>query len=600
MKVRGVLWWIVPPLVCLAVFWRGLFCWFQQDDFANLQIEVHSFSDFWRLLLEPRAQGVIRPWGDGFFILFRGLFDLNAFPYRLFVFLTQFVNLTLLAAVVRRLTGSPLAAATASLVWGLNIALATGMAWTSAYSQILCAFFFLAGFLLFLRHLETGRWSYYWGQGVLFLLGFGALEIIVAYPVVLLAYCLLQARAHVWKVLPLLAPSAAYTAVHVWIIPRDVAGPYGLHCDASMLGGLWDYWGWMLAPAVAVVLLLTAGLVGALAVARSEHRQLGIFGFTFFLLTLAPVLPLREQRLDYYLTIPAIGLALMVAAALPAAPRWAVALWLAVYFVYSIPFSDRSLRIHYLRAELARRLLEGAREIRVRHPDKSILLTGVTEDLFYAAIYDEGFRAVGVRDIYLAPGEEGIGSRPGRAPVDHYRLPARPASRALEGGRAVVYEVGAGRLRNITTQYRTLASLQATEPPRRVVAGWPPMVDQLGAGWYQIQGSHRWMSRRAELRLAGPRSAGDRLRVEAIYPDHVDAGPVQLAVSVNGTSVGRAEVRDARSGTHVFPLPASLLGVKEMTVTLETDRTLRLPGDPRDLGLAFGVVELIAGDGRPQ
>ena len=597
--------WLLPSLACLAVFWRGLFCWFQQDDFASLLLEVNSAADAWRLLVTPRAQGVFRPWADGFyFVVLRRLFDLNAFPYRLGVFLTQFVNLALLAAIVRRLTGSRAAGLAAALVWGLNIALATAMAWTSAYSQTLCAFFFLAGFWLFLRHLETGRWWFYWWQCAAFVLGFGALEIIVAYPLVLLAYCWLQARPHTRKALPLLALSAAYTTLHLWMIPRAATGPYTLRLDAGIAAALWDYWTWALGPvrfadiypigrpaAIALALALTAAL--AAAITRARARRLGLFGLAWFLLTLAPVLPLAEQRLDYYLTIPAMGLALMVAAGLSSVPRWAAAAWLLVYWGTSLPFLHRSLRIHYHRAEDARRLLLGAREIRARHPDKSILLAGVTDTLFYAAIYDEGFRVAGLRDIYLDPAGSPIRDRPGRAPADHYRLPPRAALRALQLHRAVVYEVADGRLRNITRRYRLLAPDRLPdEPPRRVVAGWPPMAGQLGPGWFEIQGAHRWMGPRAELRLAAPRSPGERLRIEAIYPDHLDAGPIRLTVSVNGVPIGRPEMRDPRSGVHHFPLPPAVVGTREMTVTLETDRALRLPGDPRELGLAFGVVEL--------
>src|SRR2546422_5789280 len=77
---RDLLYWILPPFLCLLVFYRGLFCWFQQDDFSWLRLEMHSFRDFWRLLVEPQAQGTIRPLSERFFfIAFRRLFDLNAF-----------------------------------------------------------------------------------------------------------------------------------------------------------------------------------------------------------------------------------------------------------------------------------------------------------------------------------------------------------------------------------------------------------------------------------------------------------------------------------------------------------------------------------------
>jgi hypothetical protein len=390
---RRLAWWLLPALICLAVFYRGLFCWFQQDDFSWLRLEIHSWSDFWRTLVEPRAQGTIRPLSERFFFLvFRGLFGLNAFPYRLFVFLTQLANLLLLNAVARRLTASPAAGAIAALVWGLNIGLLSPMAWTSAYNQVLCGFFYLAAFLLFLRHVETGRWSLYIWQCVVFLLGFGALETIVAYPLVVGAYCLLAARRHAWKALPLAAPSALYAAAHLWLIPRAASGPYALHFDQTVLATLWKYTAWLLGPvrysevaplggtaAAVTAVAMAATLVAAVGFARGNDRALGLFGLAWFVLTLAPVLPLRDHASDYYLTIPAIGLAIAVAAVVRAAPRFGRAAWLAVYIWCSIGFVRAGMVTLYDRSQAARQFIAAVQEIRRQHPGKTILLTGVTD-----------------------------------------------------------------------------------------------------------------------------------------------------------------------------------------------------------------------------
>jgi len=603
-----ILYWTLPSLLCLLVFYRGLLCWFQQDDFSWLTLEVHSTSDFWRMLLEPRAQGTIRPWSERFFfIVFRKLFGLNAFPYRLFVFLTQVANLVLLTALARRILGDRLAAVLMAMVWGLNIALLIPMAWTAAYNQILCSFFYLSALLLFVRHVETGRWRYYWWQWAVFLLGFGALETIVAYPLVLLAYCLCLARVHTWKTLPLMVPAALYAGLHIWVIQRASAGPYAFHMDGSLFHTLGRYWARALGPlplsqvvpigqlaALALAIALTVAWIAAMAWAGPKERRVAVFGLAWFLVALAPVLPLRDHLQDYYLTIPAIGLALAVAAAWRAAPRWAAAMWLLVYWGCSVAFLQQGIRTYYERSQAVRRFLAGVQEIRAVHPDKTILLAGVEDALFYGVIHDEGFRVAGVRNVYLAPTNEGITPRPELRPVSDFQLPARATLDALEQGLAVVYEASGGRLRNITSWYTALASaLLRPTPPRRVSVGEPRLEAQLGPGWHEIQGYHRWMGRRAELRLAGPQSPTDRLRLQAIHSEHPNAGPARLTVSVNGLRLGSVVIRDHRSGEHVFSLPAALVGVPEITVTFEIDRTFRAPQDDRDLGLAFGVVELI-------
>ena len=643
--------WAVPLVVCVLVFWRALPSWFQQDDFSWLRVDVHSFADFWQLLTEPRAEGTIRPLSERFFfVVFRRLFGLNAFPFHLFVFLTQFANLALLTALVRRLTGSAISAAIASTVWAANIGLLAPMMWTSAYNQIQCSFFYLISLWLFLRHVETGRWSFYFWQCGTFLLGFGAHEAMVMYPLALLAYCALLERRQARKALPLMIPSAFFAAAHLWLIPRP-SGPYALHIDKGMLWLLKDYWSWALGPphlmltlhlpgrmSTALWVSMTLALAAALLKASDHERRLGVFGLAWFVITLAPVLPLRDHRVEYYLTVPAIGLALAVGAAacyalcalssVPShvpltdppdpevlilsrdregavvktnpgrhtsgAPRWAIAIWLLVYLACSIGFLEQGTRAHYRRSLLAKRFITGLRQVRALHPKKGILLTGVSDLLFYAAMYDQGPLTAGLPDVHLAPNSEGIAPRPGLGPVDDFRLPARPTLDALQHGDLVVYDVSRNNFKNITSLY-TLNAPQMLKPaaPRRVDVGDRLMSAQIGEGWHDLQTDHRWMGRRAEVRLAGPRSGSEKLRIRAIYPEHFELGNVQVAVSVNGIPVGRGVVHDPRSVEHTFPLPQSVVGLDEITVTLETDHTFRAPGDERDLSLAFGVVELV-------
>ena len=108
-RVRTALWWSAPPFICLLFYWHGLTAWFQTDDFAwlGLGLEVHDLRSLWDALFQPRAQGTIRPWSERvFFMGFYTLFGLDALPFRIWVFLTQFANLALLASIARRVTGS--------------------------------------------------------------------------------------------------------------------------------------------------------------------------------------------------------------------------------------------------------------------------------------------------------------------------------------------------------------------------------------------------------------------------------------------------------------------------------------------------------------
>src|SRR6185295_7897338 len=156
--------------------------------------DVHSWRDFLSAMFTPMAQGTIRPWSErGFFMLFSTLFGLDALPFRIWVFATQFANLTLLNAIAGRLTGSRAAGFWAAMLWTANPALISSMTWTSTYNQVLCAFFLLLAFYLLLRYVDSGEERYWRAQWAVFLLGFGALEINVVYPAIAMLYAWLFA-----------------------------------------------------------------------------------------------------------------------------------------------------------------------------------------------------------------------------------------------------------------------------------------------------------------------------------------------------------------------------------------------------------------------
>lgn len=598
--------WGLPLLVCLALYYKGLSAWFVQDDFGSLLLAMHTqtWDEALNWLVQPLAQGVLRPLPDAYFyIVTYKLAGLNAWAYRAVVFATQFANLLLLTAVTRRIAGSPWPALVGTLVWATNVSLVVGMVWTSAFSQVLCCFFWLAGFLLFLKHVETGRWAYWWAQCAAFLLGLATLEITVVYPVFLIAYCLLLERRHAWKVLPLAVIAAVWAAMIVWLIPRADTGPYAMHFDAEILRGIWLYWrialgvfifarDWPLSRAVlwALTFLLTGGLVGALLRAEPRRRRLAIAGFAWFFLALAPVLPLRDQRMDYYLTVPSIGLALAVAALLPSVPRWAAALWLGVYFVCSVTFIPAGLDSWYTRSQSARRLLDGAAQARRAHPGSALLLAGVDNTLFYSAIYDHGLDAAGVSNIFVIPDGK-VAAKPGFGPLDRYELPPSAVPDALASRSAEVYRVSPdGDMRNVTGEFSVAGA--ATGAPAWVDIGLPSSASVLGEGWHGAAGGIRWMNRRGELRLRGPAAPGKRLHLRAIYP-YRNGEAVQLTVFANNVRVGHARIHDPASGELTFLLPNSLVGTPELKIVIEADHTHRAPGDVRDLSVAFGVIEII-------
>ncbi len=189
--------WALPSLFCLALYWKGLTIWFLHDDFAwlSLRFQVYDWPSLMRALFTPTGHGTFRPLSErGFFLLFTTVFGVEPLPFRIMVFLTQFVNLVLISSIALRLTRSRVAGFLAPVFWVSNTVLVMAMSWTSAYMQVLCGCMLLAAFHLFLRYEETGNRRYYYWQWVPYLTGFLVMETTLVYPAIVAAYALLCAR----------------------------------------------------------------------------------------------------------------------------------------------------------------------------------------------------------------------------------------------------------------------------------------------------------------------------------------------------------------------------------------------------------------------
>ena len=221
-RIRGIAYYAIPMLFCTAVHWLALKTWFYGDDFAwlGLGLRIHSAHDLLVVLFRPEAQGTIRTLSERlFFLIFSSAFGLAAPPFRIWVLMTQFANIALLIQIARRLTGSSAAGFLAGVLWTANAGLALALSWTSAYNEIACAFCMLLAFRLFLLHIDTGKRKYWIWQWIVFLLGFGALELNVVYPALAAGYALFCARGYLRKTLYLFVPSIIFVLFHFTVVP---------------------------------------------------------------------------------------------------------------------------------------------------------------------------------------------------------------------------------------------------------------------------------------------------------------------------------------------------------------------------------------------
>ena len=622
MRVAGKwLYWLFPPLFCVYVYWYALNGWFQQDDFVWLGLlrSVHGARDLFLALFKPTIHGTWRPWSDrAFFLAFRALFGLQGLPYHIWIFLTQFANLALMSHITWRLTGSRLAGFCASLFWIGNAALVMAMSLACLYKDILCSFFLLLAFYFFLRHIETGARRYYVWQWIVFLLGFGAMETNLVYPAIAASYALLCARPYLRKTLPLFIPSIAFVALNMILVARRSSGPYSIHIDWWIPVTFSRYWFGTLMPlnledftpfaersVQAGAIVITLALAVFVAWQGWRRNWLPTFFLSWFVIALAPVLPLREQFWPYYATAASIGLAMLAAYAISIAIenrrrlRWlwgtaAVALAL-VFFAPSVMVARAAAKFWYDRSVRVRDMVLGVAEAVELHPGKTIVLDGVDNTLFWAGIWYGGFRAADLPVVYLAPNSEWrITPDPSLGGPQDFILPAQTLRAGLQRGQIVVYSINGDRLTEATRSYllKAMQSASSSEEPMRIDVASPLIQPFLGGGWYWAEERHRWMAQQASVRLSGPRTSNQTLHLTGFCPAaQVRSGPLTMIVAADGTSMKPALLREGAFDVS-FPLPPELVGKKEIGVTIHVDRTFRPPNDARDLGLSFGVVEI--------
>jgi len=557
----------LPCLLLLALYWPAVTAWFFQDDFGwlNLHHDVRSAHDLAAVLFAPKAHGNMRPLGENaYWLILPAIFGAEPLPLHIAAFLTECASLLLLGGIVRRLTKSPLTALAAQILWMANIGLAPALGWSSIYNQVLSSFFFLLAFYFLVRYAASGRrpdWALQW---VAFVLGLGALEINVVYPALALFYALLFARSLIGKVLPMFAVSALAIFLHFHFAPPAASGAYAPVLDGRIFSTLWTYWRWVLGPLpLWVALVLTAATILLAVSSIRRHNYTALLGLAWFLIPLLPYLPLPDHKMDYYLAVPAVGIALMGAAALAGPWRMAAAACLLVYLGASLPKALATARWEHARGERMQNLVLGVEELRQSAPRKIVLLEGIATDCFFSGVADLPFRSLEIPHVYLAPAEFASIQAP-RELLSKYILPAAIARRARDAGTALLYRFDGQML------HRAADDVPANEDePRFVNIADDVFRDYLGAGWSAGPRGLRAIAGTAAVRIGGPRDASERL-----YIGVFETRDFHLSVAVNGVDLPVDLVsRNTDLSEYRAALPPAALAWKEMEVTLRADRS---------------------------
>ena len=621
----AIFWWLLPVAFFIWLYRGALDVWFFADDFAWLGLLRRSYNlhSLLATIFAPVAQGTIRPFSEtGYFLLFGSLFGLESLPLRICTFVTMAANIVLLGWIARRITGSTAAGVLAPIFWVANAALIVSVSWNSAYNEVLDAFFLLSATALFMRWDETGQRKFWWWQLVVFGLGFGVMEVNVVYPALTAAYAVFVARKEhrrrlLTSVVPLAVISVVYFIVHRMVAPLSTSGGYSIQVDARMFQGLGIYWRWtILAKAwlengqprwweLAFFWITTAALLYFIVREAANRRYIVLFFVFWFLTALAPMLPLPDHRDDYYLTIPLIGFASLAAwgvvqawqSRVSYAAGIAALIVVAAWIVPMIMTTRSGVAAWIDRSREAQNLVLGVVAAHETHPDKAIVLDGMTTPLYNDVVGQFAFYPFGVRTVYMTPAAASR-IQPEDSPEILEKLVLGQAimKHAVTHDEVVVYSFLGDHLRNITRDWQRKSLIPEDimdREPRRVEVGDSLWAYLLGPEWYPLEPGFRWMPRRATVRLGGPKEPGARLLLAGYCPEEqLKTGPLHLLVSVDGIPLKNAEIDNPETDfRRLFDIPASLTGRASVEVAITVDKVFHDAGG-RELGLDFGTIAI--------
>ncbi len=325
--------------------------------------------------------------------------------------------------------------------------------------------------------------------------------------------------------------------------------------------------------------------------------RIPVFCLGWFLFALASFLPIAHLT-DYYVTVPAIGLALLGGWAVVLSfqskmiLRAAASSVIAIYLMFQIPAARASSKQWWLRSMPVKRLVLDVQTAYERNSDKTIFLDGVDEPLFWLGVYNHPFRLFGATNVYLtAANAQRITPHTELADIANYTLPEAEMRSSLAQGKALVYGVEDGRIHDITKVFQQ-AAVNAVLP-RHIELGHPPMESLLGTTWYASEGDFRWMPRDASVRLGAPENGIGTVRVQAFCaPVQVAAQPIVAWLTVDGRASLRQTFRDCNQPVILETAFRAAPGRKEIDVEIHVDHTVRVGADQRDLGLAVRAVEV--------
>ena len=346
-------------LLSLIIFFPSLFTFYTHDDFFLLKISkansLAEFFNFFNFTQGPEGLGVYRPLTTQvFYFLSNSVFNLNPMALHIISFVTFFLVTYLVYKLVKMLIKNDSAALFAAFLYATSATHYGHLYYLATYQELGMAVFCLLSVVFFIKFARDGDiGNYYYSliayvlallsketaivtsgilvlvygflrlrekkvisikKCILALLGFVGILLIYSYFHFFL-YGLAQGESYIWDFSPRVINTLAWYGFWSLNLPEmlvDFVGP-GLRFNPN----LFKFWSKEIKP----IFLLFGVIITSISylvlkirnISKKIDFQIIIFSLLWFVLTLIPVLFLPLHKFTYYLTLPLIGVVLVIA-----------------------------------------------------------------------------------------------------------------------------------------------------------------------------------------------------------------------------------------------------------------------------------------------
>lgn len=425
---------LFPTIILFAPALRSFF--FQDDWFSFSISSISSFDQVGTFFKPVKDAVYYRPLGMQVpFFIFRTLFGLTPAPYRIFTLIVHVINGLILYLIFLKIIKNKLFSAFGALLYMTSAVHFTPMYWFATFAFVLAPTFLLTAFSLFI-HKKPALLTV-----LLFSLGLLVNELVAVLPFLLLSWVLIFEKKRMREIWLYFATLLTYIGLRLTVFVPQVDQQYALTLNPKQIlvnlrnFFLWslnwpetisDHFStyfslssefvrnfsselliWSICTLVISYICIKQFLLGVRTPEKSGLR-IQIFGLSWFIVSLLPVLFFKHHAFSYYSILPSVGLILL----LINNSKYALGnnsnvgrvslliLLFTMWFVASFATIKVNQVVHWApqRARAAEKFLVTLRNVHPNIPSGSVVIAPKDERLRYALFYN-----IAVQIVYRDP-----------------------------------------------------------------------------------------------------------------------------------------------------------------------------------------------------